>query len=235
MNRRRAIFGIARVHASDAWRVAAFLAVSGGFQDAYSYLARGGVFANAQTGNIVLLCGNLAHGDAGGALRFVLPLAAFTLGAFAAAMMRRRDGSLHWRQRVLVAEVALLAAAGFVPHSLDFAANALVSFACAMQVQAFRKIHGNAYASTMCIGNLRAFAEWTGRAVGGCASTRTGCRRAWLRAERYLGIIALFALGATLGALAVPRLGIHSIWISCGLLAVASALMFERNERRAGE
>ena len=30
------------------------LAVSGGFFDAYTYLCRGGVFANAQTGNIVL-------------------------------------------------------------------------------------------------------------------------------------------------------------------------------------
>ncbi len=30
-------------------------------------------------------------------------------------------------------------------------ANALVSFACAMQVQTFRKVRGHAYASTMCI------------------------------------------------------------------------------------
>ena len=31
----------------------------------------------------------------------------------------------------------------------------MVSFSCAMQVQAFRKVNGFAYASTMCIGNLR--------------------------------------------------------------------------------
>ena len=34
-----------------------------------------------------------------------------------------------------------------------------VSFACAMQVQAFRKINGYPYASTMCIGNLRSGVE----------------------------------------------------------------------------
>lgn len=34
-------------------------------------------------------------------------------------------------------------------------ANALVSFACAMQVQTFRKVNGYAFASTMCIGNMR--------------------------------------------------------------------------------
>ena len=40
---------------SEAFLTAAFLSISGGLQDAYTYLARGNVFANAQTGNIVLL------------------------------------------------------------------------------------------------------------------------------------------------------------------------------------
>ena len=40
---------------SEAFLTAAFLSISGGLQDAYTYLARGYVFANAQTGNIVLL------------------------------------------------------------------------------------------------------------------------------------------------------------------------------------
>lgn len=35
------------------------------------------------------------------------------------------------------------------------AATILVSLACAMQVQTFRKVDGYSYASTMCIGNLR--------------------------------------------------------------------------------
>ena len=37
------------------------LAVVGGFLDAYTYLCRGRVFANAQTGNIVLLGVNLTN------------------------------------------------------------------------------------------------------------------------------------------------------------------------------
>ena len=57
-----------------------------------------------------------------------------------------------------------------------------------------------------------------------------GGRRAWLRAERYLAIIALFALGATLGSLAVPKLGIRAIWCSCVLLVVSFALIFEKRE-----
>ena len=48
---------------SDSFRIGAMLAVVGGFLDAYTYLARGQVFANAQTGNIVLLGVHLSEGD----------------------------------------------------------------------------------------------------------------------------------------------------------------------------
>ena len=41
----------------------ALLTLSGGLQDAYTYLRRGKVFANAQTGNIVLLGQSLFDGD----------------------------------------------------------------------------------------------------------------------------------------------------------------------------
>ena len=40
---------------SDTFHAAVFVTLSGGFQDAYTYICRGQVFANAQTGNIVLL------------------------------------------------------------------------------------------------------------------------------------------------------------------------------------
>ena len=36
-------------------QIGVLLAIVGGFLDAYTFIGRGGVFANAQTGNIVLL------------------------------------------------------------------------------------------------------------------------------------------------------------------------------------
>ena len=53
---------------SESFLTAAFLSISGGLQDAYTYIYRGEVFANAQTGNIVLLSQSLVerkmvHGD----------------------------------------------------------------------------------------------------------------------------------------------------------------------------
>ncbi|MDY5665615.1 MAG: YoaK family protein, partial [Blautia sp.] len=40
---------------SEAFINSVFLALSGGFQDAYTYNTRDGVFSNAQTGNVVLM------------------------------------------------------------------------------------------------------------------------------------------------------------------------------------
>ena len=45
---------------SESMALGALLTLAGGFQDAYSYNGRGHVFANAQTGNVVLLGQNLA-------------------------------------------------------------------------------------------------------------------------------------------------------------------------------
>ena len=62
----RILVGVVLKHAlqmSDSVEVAAFLAFSGGVMDAYSYLVRGGVFANAQTGNLLLFGINLTSGS----------------------------------------------------------------------------------------------------------------------------------------------------------------------------
>ena len=54
---------------SEAFCTAMFLSLSGGLQDVYTYLFRGKVFANAQTGNIVLMA---VHAFAGGVCCIIL-------------------------------------------------------------------------------------------------------------------------------------------------------------------
>lgn len=195
----------------------ALLTLSGGLQDTYTYLRRGRVFANAQTGNIVLLGQSLFDGDWARAARYLLPVLAFALGVAAAEWLRVRLP--HWQRRVLMGEILLLFLVGFIPHSLDQLANALVSFSCAMQVQAFRKVEGFAFASTMCIGNLRSGMESL------CAFLRTGDRRERRKARLYFLVILLFALGAELGSLAVELLDLPAIWLSCVLLALDAGLL----------
>ncbi len=201
----------------------ALLTLSGGLQDAYTYLRRGRVFANAQTGNIVLLGQSLFDGDWSRAVRYLLPVVAFALGVAAAEAIRLHPSRLHWQRRVLLWEIFLLFLVGFIPHSLDQLANALVSFSCAMQVQAFRKMEGFLFASTMCIGNLRSGVEAL------CTFLRTGDRQERKKARLYFLAILLFALGAEIGSLAVELLDLPAIWLSCVMLALGFRPLSKRD------
>ena len=111
---------------SEAFITALFLSVSGGLQDVYTYLFRGKVFANAQTGNIVLMSVHAFAGEWGEALRYLVPLCAFALGIFAAEFIRlklREMQWLHWRQLVVLFEILLLfVVGGYLLYSAMFAA-----------------------------------------------------------------------------------------------------------------
>lgn len=212
---------------SEAFCTAMFLSLSGGLQDVYTYLFRGKVFANAQTGNIVLLSTNIMDGRWDKVLHYLVPLCAFALGVLAAEKMREHFQvmqRLHWRQLVVLGEVLLLFAVGFLPQSQNLLANAIVSFSCAMQVQAFRKVNGYAFASTMCIGDLRSGVEAL------CIWRKTHEPQARDRMLRYFGIILLFAIGAGIGSRSAALLGGRAIWICCGFLLVSFALMFIRED-----
>lgn len=211
---------------SDTFLNCSFLALSGGFQDAYTYFVRDGVFSNAQTGNVVLMSQHLMVGEWMQGLRYLLPLIAFALGVFCAERIQNRfqfAQKLHWRQGILVLEMLILFSVGFMPEAWNLIATSLVSFACAMQVQAFRKVNGYAYASTMCIGNLR---------------SGTAAFSVYLREKRkenlkqamyYFGIIAVFAIGAGIGGNLSLRFGMRTVWC-CDILLLISFLLMGKKK-----
>lgn len=216
-----------RKQMSEAFVTAAFLSISGGLQDAYTYISRGKVFANAQTGNIVLLSQHIFTGDFHSMLHYLVPVIFFALGVAAAELIRERFQKaqrIHWRQLVLIIEMLLLFLVGFLPDRFNLIANAMVSFSCAMQVQAFRKVNSFAFASTMCIGNIRSGMESL------CAYHKTHNRETLYKASHYFGIILLFALGAGLGSRFIALWGLHTIWASCLLLLISFLLMFIKQE-----
>lgn len=209
--------------ASDSFLTAVFLTLSGGFQDAYTYSCRGEVFANAQTGNIVLLSLALFKRRWDIAIKYLVPILSFIAGIATSTSVQihlKNYGKLHWRQIVLIMEIILLFAVGFIPSDLQFLANALVSFVCAMQVQAFYKIEGNSYASTMCIGNLRSGTQ------AFCEYVSSKDKMVLKKAITYFSVIFIFAVGAGIGGVLTSYIGYKSIWISCLLLTISTGLMF---------
>lgn len=209
---------------SESFRICALLSFSGGLQDAYTYNVRGHVFANAQTGNVVLMSQNFMTGNWSAGLRYLLPLVAFAAGIFIAERIENRfkeTKSLHWRQIMILLETIMLCIVGFLPESLNMAANILVSLSCAMQVQTFRTVHGFGYASTMCIGNLRSGTESLSKFL------RDREREQLYKALHFFGIIIIFAVGAGAGGVISAQYGLGTIWLSVMLLTI-SALMMTR-------
>lgn len=216
---------------SESIELAILLALSGGIMDAYSYLVRDHVFANAQTGNMLLFGVNLASGDLVQCLHYAVPVICFAAGIALCHTIKivATEEHLHWRQIALVIEAVLLVVVGFVPEGRSLYANGLTSFACGIQVQAFRKFHGRALATTMCIGNLRSGTQ----ALVTYASDRD---QKQLRGGLLsFFVIMCFVLGAVIGNWAIPALGTRMIWMAPALLAVSFLILFVDREKRRVE
>lgn len=85
---------------SEAFINSIFLAMSGGFQDAYTYFTRDKVFSNAQTGNVVLMSQHFMMGEWKDGLKYLLPLLAFAFGVLAA---ERIQAQFRFARRALAA------------------------------------------------------------------------------------------------------------------------------------
>lgn len=208
---------------SESIIVGLLLAFAGGFLDAYTYICRGKVFANAQTGNIVLLGISAAKGKWSEAGFYLIPILSFAAGVMFSEIIKKRfqkSPKVHWRQIILGIELAVLLAVGFIPiGKYNAIANVAISFVCSLQVESFRKIKGNPYATTMCTGNLRSATEHIFR------YRNTGDRRYLSNSLQYYGVIFIFICGAATGGAITGFLSEKAVWIACVALMATFLLM----------
>jgi len=197
----------------------AVLAVVGGFLDAYTFVSRGGVFANSQTGNLVLFGVEATRGAWHDALRHVPPVIAFIFGVFVAETLKRPRvvRLVRWPARAaLVLEMLVLFVVGFLPASVpDAIVTTAVAFVASVQVSTFRTLIRWQYNTTMTTGNLRTAAQAAFVAV------LDRDPDAWLRGRAFGLVILAFMLGGMLGALLTIQLGERAAWVAVLLLAVA--------------
>ena len=194
--------------------VALLLALSGGFFDAYTFTCRDGVFANAQTGNIVMLGISLAKLNFHAVALYAVPIFAFVFGVLLTERLKRAK---NFQRNALFLEIVVLIFVSLIPIQFNQAANALISFVCAIQVDAFRTWHGHNFATTMCTGNLRSATALLEEAAEKRALAPL------FRSFGYFLVIAVFIAGAATGFLFTTHFGIKSIL--AGIFPVLAVLI----------
>ena len=215
---------------SRSLRLILLLTAAAGFLDAYTFLGRGGVFATAQTGNMVLLGVAAAQAQWDAALRHVPPIAAFVLGVWTAESIRLpRVAALLRRplRAALLLEVLVLVVVGLLPSGVpDDLVAVLIAFVASVQITSFGLIGAWTFNTTVTTTNLRNAAQ----AVYGAVVHRD--RDAAARARSLWPAIGSFAAGAVLGGLLTVRLGDQAVWAATALLGLGLALFVVDDRRR---
>lgn len=215
-----------RVVTSTTVRLGMLMAAVGGFLDVYTFVNRGGVFANAQTGNLIFLGIKASQGRWWDAAAHLPPVIAFVAGVMTAQYLTTTAARTWLRypvRSVLVVEFVLLLAVGFVPSSErlsygDELSTVVIAYAAAIQIAVFKTLVDVAYSTTMTTGNLKSMSmalyDWV------CGHDPV----ARPHAVNLAAIIGSFLTGAVICAVSSPTLGVHTVWLALPLLALALAL-----------
>lgn len=209
--------------------ICATLAMVSGFLEAYTYLLKGGVFANAQTGNFALLGMAIANGDVKKIFTYLIPMCFYVAGiALTVTMPRILDEKklLRWDTVFVAVEIGLLFMVGCLPDSVPFTVSTVtVAFICAMQYNTFKRTNNMAFSSTFCTNNLRQLA------LHFLDYLRTKEKQSLKNSLTYMLINGSFLLGAVIGTLCARWLGNRAVWVCCGVLVpVLLALIFGKRE-----
>ena len=208
---------------SESVELGILLAIVGGFLDAYTFVGRGGVFANAQTGNFVLMGIEVAIGEWRQAVLHAVPILAFVLGVVIAELVKKpsmRRVIPDTERAVLILEIVVLFIIGFVPYTgPNIIVTVAISFVAAVQFSVFRKLVGSPYSTIAITGNLRSATQ-----EAYIALTKKDYKSAF-QAVRFSMVNLSFLAGAILGAGVTSFIGVKAVWISVVVLICCVVLL----------
>jgi uncharacterized membrane protein YoaK (UPF0700 family) len=195
--------------------IAIVLTFVNGYLDAYTYLACDGVFAGAQTGNLILMAISVVQGNTTQAIRHLPPLIAFIAGVAVAEGLRRRPlklGAPSAPESAIFIEWMLLVAASVGAGASEKLVSSLIAIALAFQVTSFGTLGCWKYNSTLGSADLGAVGQSAVHAFFG--GDQDVC---WTVSKFVLGMVAFLVGAATGGALTL-------IWHHYAILGAIVAL-----------
>ncbi len=135
------------------------LIIIAGFFGAYTFLLRGNVFCNAQTGNVVLMGMALGARKWSEALYYLIPISAYLMGAFVSELLPntiKHHLPIRWDTLLIAIEMSVVTGLGFVPESAPVQISQVaINFIASMQYNTFRQAEGVPMATTFATNHIR--------------------------------------------------------------------------------
>ncbi len=135
------------------------LIVVAGFFGSYTFLLRGNVFCNAQTGNVVLMGMALGAKKWSEALYYLIPISAYLIGAFVSELFPnpiKHRLPIRWDTLLIAIEMLVVLGLGFIPESAPVQISQVaINFIASMQYNTFRQAEGVPMATTFATNHIR--------------------------------------------------------------------------------
>ena len=187
----------------------------GGILGAYTYLLRGNVFCNAQTGNVVLMGMAFGSGDWYGGLYYLIPISAYIAGAFVSDLVPnavRRIMPIRWDTLLIAIEMGVVVWLGFVPLSAPVQiAQVAINFIASMQYNTFRQSEGVPMATTFVTNHIRQIGIGLAKEIKHRKSEDKSFRR---KTSRHMQMLLFFAGGSAVGTVFCNLIAEKAIWIT---------------------
>ena len=197
-----------------------------GFLGAFTYLLRGNVFCNAQTGNVVLLGLAIGTGKISQAIYYLIPISAYLAGAFISEIFPNpvKHNLLIRRDTLLIGvEILVVIFPGFIPDSFPVQISQVaINFIASIQFNTFRQAQGTPMATTFATNHIRQIGIGLAKEIQHWNKTDKSHR---IKLKKHFFMLLCFLLGAVIGTAFCNRIQGRAIWITAIPLICLFCLM----------
>lgn len=189
------------------------LMVVAGFFGAYTFLLRGNVFCNAQTGNVVLMGMALGAAKWMEALYYLIPISAYLMGAFISELLPnpiKRCLQIRWDTLLIAIEMSVVLGLGFIPESAPVQISQVaINFIASMQYNTFRQAEGIPMATTFATNHIRQIGIGLAKEVQHFHTKNKSHRQ---KLQQHVEMLIFFLIGSAAGTVLCNLFAGKAIW-----------------------
>lgn len=186
-----------------------------GFFGAYTYLLRGNVFCNAQTGNVVLMGMALGAKEWKEAFYFLIPISAYVFGSFLSELVPnpvKHHLKIRWDTLLIAIEIVVVFCLGFVPISAPVQiCQVAINFIASMQYNTFRQVEGIPVATTFATNHIRQIGIGLAKELRHLHSADKQHR---VKLANHCYMLFYFLIGSVAGTVSCHLFVEKSIWVT---------------------